>query len=315
MNLTTKFRSYWPTFRVTSRWIWFITVAIFLVAYIRRNSDAIAATLSDVTPTTLIITTVVTVLGKATLSAQCVSITAQLGHRFRATQMFWMYTASDMAKYVPGGIWNAVARVKIYVDAGMAKSTAGRAFVLEKYWQVLGALATGALALGPSLSWLVATDSRSIRIVFAAFIATVWGALSWFGAIRITKSRVNLQLVLRSMIEQVAMALFLGLGLWIPCSAISANISLIDAIGAFSIGRGIGYVAVFAPAGIGVREVVTLWALGKGADVDLVLVALGVNRVMTFVADLGSFAVGLALKLRGSAPPQSISSTHGAPSE
>ena len=315
MNLTKKLRSNWPTLRVTLRWIWFAIVAIFIVAYIRRNSNAIATTLIDVTPMVLIGTAAVTVLGKVTLSAQCGLITTQLGHRFRPTQMFWMYTASDMAKYVPGGFWNAVARIKIYVDAGMPKSAAGRAFALEKYWQVLGALATGALALGPSLSWPIANESRSIKIIFAALITTVWVALSWAGAIRIMKSRVRLQLVLRSMIEQVAMAIFLGLGLWIPCSAITANISLIEAVGAFSLGRRIGYVAVFAPAGIGVREVVTLWALGQGANVDLVLVALGVNRVMTFVADLGSFTLGFALKLRGSPPPPSISSTHGAPSE
>lgn len=312
MTLTKKLCSHWPTIRVVSRWIWFAIVATFVVAYIRRNSDVIAATLTEVTPTILIFTAGVTVLGKATLSAQCGSITTQLGHRFRPTQVFWMYTASDMAKYVPGGIWNAVTRIKMYADAGMAKSAAGRAFALEKYWQVLGALATGAIALGPSISRLIATGSRSINFIFAVVITAIWTGLCWVGANRITKSRVKPQLVLRSMIEQVGMALFLGLGLWIPFTAISANISLPDAIGAFSIGRGLGYVAVFAPAGIGVREVVTLWALGKGVEVDLALVALGVNRVMTFVADLGSFAAGLALKRRSSPHQPSTSSTHGA---
>ena len=71
------------------------------------------------------------------------------------------------------------------------------------------------------------------------------------------------------------------------------------AIGAFSLGRGLGYLAVFAPAGIGVREAVTLWALGgTPASMKAVVVALAMNRVMTFVADLASFGLSLAVKPR-----------------
>ena len=273
-------------------------VAVFVIGYFQRNSDLISDALSGFTPLALLSTVLVTAIGKVVLSIQCGAITTHMGHRFRARKVFWMYTASDVAKYVPGGIWNAVARVKLYADAGMSRSSSGRAFALEKYWQVLGALATGGIALAPNLHQSVfdSDPSAHILVVGVALAFVFWGLLAWFGANRISGTATSSQLIVRSIAEQCLMAVFLGLGLWIPLAAISSDVSAITAVGAFSIGRGIGYVAVFAPAGIGVREAVTLWALRGGIDVDLALIALGVNRVMTFAADVGSFGVGFGLQ-------------------
>ena len=95
------------------------------------------------------------------------------------------------------------------------------------------------------------------------------------------------------------MAVFLGLGVWIPLNAVNADVSPLVAIGAFSLGRGLGYAAVFAPAGIGVREAVTLWAIGPtDTSTRAVVVALAVNRVMTFVADVSSFGLSFTVKPR-----------------
>jgi uncharacterized membrane protein YbhN (UPF0104 family) len=95
------------------------------------------------------------------------------------------------------------------------------------------------------------------------------------------------------------MAIFFGLGVWIPLEAVDAGVSPLVAIGAFSMGRGLGYLAVFAPAGIGVREVVTLWALGGSSATSQAMgIALAVNRVMTFVADLASFGLSFTVKPR-----------------
>ena len=295
-------RQSWPRIRVAARWVWFIMVTFFVVAYVRRNGELITGTLGSIDWSVLTVTAAVTVVGKVTLSAQCGAITSHLGHRFAWRQTFWMYSASDVVKYVPGGIWNAVARVKLYADAGLARGTATRAFALEKFWQVLGAVATGVMALAPLLHRsLFGSDPGAVVVtVEVALVLLLWTLLTWFGAHRITGVRPGTRLVVRSMVEQIVMAVALGAGLAIPLAVVDAGVDPLTAVGAFSIGRGVGYVAVFAPAGIGVREVVTIWALGRGIDTDLALVALGVNRVMTFVADLGSFGAGVVIRRRGS---------------
>ncbi len=295
---TATLRRHWPRIRLVLRWVWFVLVAAFVVAYVRRNSGLISSTLREFDWVVLTATAAVTVAGKATLSVQCGTITAHLGHRFGNRQTFWMYSASDVVKYVPGGIWNAVARVKLYADAGMTRRSAARAFALEKYWQVVGALATGAMALAPMLHEELMGESPTVAVTVAEvlFMAVLWAVLTFVGAHRITGERPTTGFALRSMFEQCVMAVALGAGLAIPLTVVDSGIGWLTAVGAFSIGRGVGYVAVFAPAGIGVREVVTLWALGRGFDADLALVALGVNRVMTFVADVASFGAGVAMR-------------------
>lgn len=297
-RVTTILRSSWPRLRLVVRWVWFGLVAVFVASYVRRNGSLISSTLREFDVFVLVATAAVTVIGKAALSIQCGAITSHLGHRFGHKKTFWMYSASDVVKYVPGGIWNAVARVKLYADAGMSKRDAARAFALEKYWQVAGALATGAIALSPLLHEQLTGDAPAAfaTVLEVAALGLLWLGLTYVGAHRITADRPTMALVFRSIAEQCVMALALGAGLAIPLAVVDAGVDPLTAIGAFSIGRGVGYVAVFAPAGIGVREVVTLWALGKGVPTDLALVALGINRVMTFVADVGSFGAGLALR-------------------
>jgi len=298
LPLTGVIRRYWPSIRLVLRWSWFVLVTGFVLVFVRRNAEVISATLRDYTWPVLIATAGVTVVGKVVLSIQCGTITSYLGHRFCHRQTFWMYSASDVVKYVPGGIWNAVARVKLYADCGMARRHAAQAFALEKFWQVVGALATGAMALTPSLHAGYQMTLRGVASLLGEvlLLSLVWALLAYFGAHRITGRRPSIGFVIRSMVEQGALAVCLGAGVAIPMSVVDLDVGWLTAVGAFSIGRGLGYVAVFAPAGIGVREVVTLWALGRGVDTDLALVALGVNRVMTFAADVASFAAGVAMR-------------------
>ena len=300
----TTSRQCWRYVRIALPWIWFLLVAAFVAAYIRRNAGLISSTMREFNILVLMATVAVTLAGKAASSLQCGMITSHLGHDFNSRQTFWVYSASDVVKYVPGGIWNAVTRVKLYAGAGMARRDAARAFVLDKYWQLLGALATGAIALSPMLHEEF-TDAEPAALTTAgevAFIAITWVILAFIGAHRITANRPNIGVTLRSVAQQCVIALTLGLGLFIPLAVLDAGVGWLTAVGAFSIGRGVGYVAVFAPAGIGIREVMTLWALGQGVDTDLALVALGVNRVMTFLADIASFGASLAFRRYDATP-------------
>jgi hypothetical protein len=162
---------------------------------------------------------------------------------------------------------------------------------------VLGALATGALALtADGLAAVGLPDSGAVVVVTRLALFAGWVVLIWAGG-RLTGNAVVATAVARSIVEQVVMAAFLGLGVWIPLEAVNASVSPLVAIGAFSLGRGLGYAAVFAPAGIGVREAVTLWAIGPtDTTTRAVIVALAVNRVMTFIADVSSFGLSFAVK-------------------
>lgn len=292
-------RVFTPRVRNILKTVWVVLVTVFVVRYVVRNRESIADVFGSFGATVLVGTVVVTVLGKIVISVHSQLITKVNGREFTFRESFWMYSASDLVKYVPGGLWNALARVRLYTNMGMSGTASTKAFALEKYWMVLGALATGALALTPDGLGAVGLSSSTVMVVAsrsALFVA--WVVLIWAGG-RLTGNAVTPAAVARSVVEQVVMAVFLGLGLWIPLDAVSANVSPLVAIGAFSLGRGIGYAAVFAPAGIGVREAVALWAIGPtDTTTRAVVVALAVNRVMTFVADVSSFGLSFAVKPR-----------------
>jgi hypothetical protein len=288
-----------PRVRNALKAIWMLLVTVFVVRYMVNNWDSIADTIKSFSFLVLFLTVVVTVAGKIVISVHSQLITKLNGREFTFRESFWMYSASDLVKYIPGGLWNALARVRLYTNMGMSATASTKAFALEKYWMVVGALATGALALTPQgLSGLGFSDATAVVLGARIALVLMWVLLTWAGG-RLTGQAVVPITVVRSMSEQVIMAIFFGLGVWIPLEAVDAGISPLVAIGAFSMGRGLGYLAVFAPAGIGVREVVTLWALsGSSATSQAMGIALAVNRVMTFVADLGSFGLSFSVKPR-----------------
>lgn len=292
-------RVFTPRVRNILKTVWVVLVTVFVVRYVVRNWDSIADVFGSFGASVLVGTVVVTVLGKIVISVHSQLITKVNGREFTFRESFWMYSASDLVKYVPGGLWNALARVRLYTNMGMSGTASTKAFALEKYWMVLGALATGALALTPDGLGAVGLSASTAMVVASrAALSVAWVVLIWAGG-RLTGNAVTPAAVARSVVEQVVMAVFLGLGLWIPLDAVSANVSPLVAIGAFSLGRGIGYAAVFAPAGIGVREAVALWAIGPtDTTTRAVVVALAVNRVMTFVADVSSFGLSFAVKPR-----------------
>lgn len=279
--------------------IWMILVTIFVVRYMVNNWDSITDTISSFSFLVLSTTVVVTIVGKVVISVHSQLITKLNGRDFTFRESFWMYSASDLVKYIPGGLWNALARVRLYTTMGMTATDSAKAFALEKYWMVLGALATGAIALTPQgLRGSGINDSAGTVLLVRLLLCVVWCALIWLGG-RFSSRPIVPLMVVRSVLEQVIMAAFFGLGVWIPLEAVDAGVSPLVAIGAFSMGRGLGYLAVFAPAGIGVREVVTLWALaGTSTTSQAMGIALAVNRVMTFVADLASFGLSFGVRPR-----------------
>jgi len=288
-----------PQVRNALKVIWMILVTVFVVRYMVKNWDSITDTIKSFSFLVLFGTVVVTIIGKVIVSVHSQLITKVNGREFTFRESFWMYSASDLVKYIPGGLWNALARVRLYTNMGMSASASTKSFALEKYWMVVGALATGALALTPQgLRGIGVSDNVALVSATRVVLFALWVLLVWMGG-RFTGQPLVPLVVIRSLSEQVIMAIFFGLGVWIPLQAVDAGVSPVVAIGAFSMGRGLGYLAVFAPAGIGVREVVTLWALaGSSATSQAMGIALAVNRVMTFIADLASFGLSFGVKPR-----------------
>ncbi|MFN5602451.1 MAG: hypothetical protein ACK48T_10060, partial [Acidimicrobiaceae bacterium] len=103
-----------PRVRNALKAIWMVLVTVFVVRYMVRNWDSIADTVQSFSAVVLLATVAVTIVGKVVISIHSQLITKVNGREFTFRESFWLYSASDLVKYIPGGLWNALARVRLY---------------------------------------------------------------------------------------------------------------------------------------------------------------------------------------------------------
>lgn len=279
------------TLKTASRILWVALVAGIVAQWSINHGSEIPDLVSGLGPLHIFLVVFVTLLGKLFISEQGRVASELVGHSFNSRHMFWMYSSSDIAKYIPGGIWNALARVKIYRDSGMSTVESTRAFTLEKFWQVTGAFFVGVVLLLPEFVNRVTFLAGNTVLLIVSYVVVMacWVTTTLVGNYSIGSQGDRQRAALRAFSDQTIIAFLFGLGLWIPLDLFT-SVSLTTAVGAFSLGRAAGYVAIFAPAGVGIREVVSLWALG-GTTTNSFVVALGINRLLTTVADFLGFGI------------------------
>ncbi len=208
-----------------------------------------------------------------------------------------IFFTSQVAKYLPGGVWNFVAAAEVGRDYAISRRRsvcallisiiisivtgmilAGLAVVfgpsglLSRYWWIVLAVPAGIVVLlPPVLNRLVGLALRLMRrepletdISWSATArAAGWAFLSWF---------------------------IMGVQLWLMLTHVgmAANLSTyMLATGGYALGWTAGFLIFFVPAGVGVREValgavLATAAVSQGAIVVVVLL----SRVFTTAADI-----------------------------
>lgn len=227
---------------------------------------------------------------------------------------FWpaarIWTVSNLGKYVPGKVWQMSAMAVMARDQGVSGVAAAGSAVLS----TLVTLATG-FAVTMVFGADVLTDKRvaiAAAVGLAIAIAAAPRALPLLGdlARRLTGREFTLpRLAPRALLVAVAGStaawILLGLGFHLLARGLGvAGPAAPASIAAFVGSYLLGFLAVFAPGGVGVREGAMHLALrqvGVGAGEALVLVVA--SRVWLTLLEIGPALVFLALGLAGRRPP------------
>lgn len=192
------------------------------------------------------------------------------------------YATSQLAKYVPGNIFQFAGRQAVGVAAGigngpLAKSTAYELALLVVGGALFSPLLLPLIAAGTSgwLGWI----SFAAVVAVTLWLATVLGAD--FGGAAIFYLAF---LALSGLVFAGAYVLAGG----------SGGPALYPAIaGAYVLAWLVGLVTPGAPAGIGVREAILLFLLGEFSSGPIILLAVVIGRTITVLGDLLFFAGGL----------------------
>ena len=203
------------------------------------------------------------------------------------------------AKYLPGGVWHSVARAADYRVIGIGPRLIVGYLVLENTVLVATTLGIGGVFA------ILASSSRPADIVIGAIMVACW----LFILLLPRLSRLNLMpgntlsgaVYFRGVLVIAAYwclagASFAVFVLAFPDLQISTSPLVVGGVYLFS--WGVGYLAVFAPQGLGVSELVSGLLLGSQIELGSMIIILLGFRLLMAVADIVTWFTYIMLSRR-----------------
>jgi len=217
-----------------------------------------------------------------------------------------LYLRTQIARYLPGGIWDVVGRFVLGQEAGVSKRSMAASIGLEMGLQILSGsvFLLLALALVQDLDsqrylWIGVLVALATLIVLSPPIFTflVNSGLKLLRKPPLTMHLTYLSLVLLFLARLLSHAM-VGLGFYLftlgltPTPLSHAPILISSYVGSWLV----GYLAVLVPMGIGVREGALVLLLGGKLPFAVITASAVGYRVLIAIRDLLAAALGVWLK-------------------
>ncbi len=203
------------------------------------------------------------------------------------------------AKYLPGGIWNSVGRANDYVERGYPGKGLGALFLLENCLLVwVTVLVSAGLILDlVSLPWLRSVLLFAWPMAGVALLVLPFAVRRFMPNITVVVPPYFLAALLLAVYWVLIGAAFVSFLSAFPDLQVQA--AGVQIAGVYIFSWIIGYLALFAPQGIGVAEFVSGTLLSESGAAGTILAFLVGFRLVVLVADLLSWAGGLWVTKRG----------------
>jgi uncharacterized membrane protein YbhN (UPF0104 family) len=203
-------------------------------------------------------------------------ILASLGHRLPMPAAARIWVTSELARYLPGVIWQVVGRVYLVKPYGVSAAACSASQVLELSIFLLSNLLV-ALACLPWYAGRLSSTSHHwlwIATAVAPLLLLLLYPKIFYGAIntilrklgkRTIENRVSGWVLLGLVAWAIVGLLWQALAIWVLMAqphALNLGFNLFGlVIGAYCLAWCAGFLAAWAPGGIGVREAVLVWTL------------------------------------------------------
>jgi hypothetical protein len=268
-----------------------LVIALFLVRFVARNWAEIrhAGAALDVHPLPLAAAAGIILLTYAMLIGAWDAVLRGWGERLPYRDAARIWCLSNLARYVPGRVWQIAGMAALAQQAGVSPwAAAGSAIVVQFLAIATGTLVTASFA--PQFGHpLVIVGAGLVTAAGAAALAWPAGASALSRLVhRVTGRTVELRavrpgpLLLSAVITAVAWVLY-GLALFLSVRGLTGkDIGVGDAIGVFTGGYVVGLINVFTPAGLGTREAILVnWLIGPIGPAAATVVTVGSRLLMT----------------------------------
>jgi hypothetical protein len=224
-----------------------------------------------------------------------------------------VFFRAQIARYLPGGIWDLVGRFVLASQAGVGKRAMAASMGLEMGLQVLsgGVFLLLALALRSGLA-MQSYLGLSVVIIVGALIflsPPVFTAIVNFGLKLLKKPALVMQLTWWGLFQLFLLRLLghvlMGLGFFFmvrgiaPIPLDTAPLLITSFVGAWLI----GYLAIIAPMGIGIREGALVLLTSSVLPFSVATAAVVGYRLLFAIRDMIAAGIGIILARRQPQPP------------
>jgi uncharacterized membrane protein YbhN (UPF0104 family) len=201
------------------------------------------------------------------------------------------YATSQLAKYVPGNIFQFAGRQAIGVAAGIGNGPLAKSTALELAFLIGGGVLFSPLVLPLFVGHAAGGTAAAAAAVFVALtLLAIWLAARLGGPALGAAAR-------RYMAFLAVSGIVFAATYRIAAGELSGSLVL-PVAGAYVLAWLAGLVTPGAPAGIGVREAVLLFLLGGIGSPPVILLAVVIGRAVTVLGDLVFYLMGGALGRR-----------------
>ncbi|MGE5609967.1 MAG: lysylphosphatidylglycerol synthase domain-containing protein, partial [Bacillota bacterium] len=238
----------------------------------------------------------------------CTLMLRALGERALFSQVVPVIWVSSLGRYVPGKMAVVAGATYGLIKTGVGLPAALAGLFLSTALMILISLMTATpLLLTPlmreKLPWGWVPSLGVLLVGLICLQPGVFTRLCNLVIVRMKKpplpARLSTVALLKGVGLTVLRSVFQGLGLWFAVGAIGAlrGTDVLMAVGSAGLASTIGFVAVFAPAGLGVHEAVYLVTLGPVLGPKAAVLAV-LFRLLHITADATAGGLGMIL-LRG----------------
>lgn len=300
--------------KITVRWVWLLAISGAVAYYAISRREVMLQASSMLGWESIGLASVFIVIAKLGLVENMRYACSKFGIQLSWWDCFRIYNHTQLAKYVPGSIWQFVGRIAILKNKGYGANIIRDTLLAEQFWVVLVAAVAAVVPVlagygfytekivdlgfidqwGKYGTW---TAVSVIGVVGTIIITVMWGWARYVAAfIRWLMCMVpSWQVVVILLLTWMS----LGASLWITLKPFVHQLPPYPYIfGLYCFAYLAGFLVPFAPAGIGVREGVLALGLSVFVNTEIALLLAVVNRLIYFTSELFLAASGFCKNIR-----------------
>jgi len=279
------------------KFLWIILIFVTATYYFSQHKQVILSSITLITLDKVLYSFFFLLLTKYSICLMIQQSLLKNQAKLSFSEVFRVYNQTQIVKYLPGAIWHFVGRVFLYKRKMLSNLQIRNAMIAENIWLVLGSFFVFFIVYLFDLQFLHKSVDNFLTSTFPWFISTYvytfaggillffvigfWGKaprIKAIAKITIPTSKTVLYLIL--MHTSLATSLF-----WIVLSITNqVPFHSILAVNAFA--TSIGYIAFFAPAGIGIKDGLLVIYLSLFMDQPTAFLVTASHRIIYILTDI-----------------------------